>query len=70
MASVGEWKGVYDSTNVAIDLAAGAPKIKGILAFFLWRAAYWTRQVSIANKVLIPMYWFKTILFGRDISRF
>jgi NADH dehydrogenase FAD-containing subunit len=44
--------------------------MKGFLAFLLWRAAYWTEQVSIVNKILIPMYWFKAFLFGRDISRF
>lgn len=42
----------------------------GVLAFLLWRAAYWTKQVSIVNKIMIPMYWFKSMLFGRDISRF
>lgn len=44
--------------------------MKGFLAFLLWRSAYWTKQVSIQNKVLIPMYWFKTALFGRDVSSF
>lgn len=46
------------------------PPVKGFLAFALWRAAYWTEQVSIVNKILIPMYWFKSAVFGRDISRF
>lgn len=44
--------------------------MKGFLAFLLWRAAYWTKQVSWVNRMLIPMYWFKSMLFGRDISRF
>jgi hypothetical protein len=26
--------------------------------------------VSVTNKLLIPMYWFKSMIFGRDISRF
>lgn len=47
-----------------------APPVKGILAFLLWRAAYWTKQVSTVNKLMIPMYWFKSMIFGRDISRF
>ena len=46
------------------------PPVKGFLAFLLWRAAYWTKQVSIVNKIMIPMYWFKSTVFGRDISRF
>lgn len=69
MASVGQWKGVYDSA--ALGESEGViPGIRGFLAFALWRAAYLTRQVSLTNKILIPMYWFKTMLFGRDISRF
>ena len=31
---------------------------------------YWGKQVSTQNKILIPMHWFKTFFFGRDISRF
>lgn len=71
MASVGEWKGVYDSTNIGPENSeiSGYP-IKGFAAFLLWRAAYWTKQVSINNKILILMYWFKSTVFGRDISRF
>eukprot|EP01038_Epipyxis_sp_PR26KG_P006913 gene6913-9466_t len=74
MASVGEWKGVYDSSN--IDPAANndnsmrPPAVQGFLAFILWRAAYWTKQVSLSNKMLILMFWFKSTVFGRDISRF
>lgn len=34
------------------------------------RSAYWTKSVSIQNKILIPMYWFKSWIFGRDISGF
>jgi len=44
--------------------------VTGVLAFVLWRAAYWTKQVSLVNKFLIPMYWLKSAVFGRDISRF
>jgi NADH dehydrogenase FAD-containing subunit len=46
------------------------PPVKGFFAFILWRAAYWTKQVSINNKILILMHWFKSAVFGRDISRF
>lgn len=71
MASVGEWKGVFDSPSFdAGDTHIDAPKVQGFLAFLLWRSAYWTKQVSLVNKILIPMYWFKCMIFGRDISRF
>lgn len=80
IASVGKWKGVYDSTNITktttsqttsqTNSVQNAPGVSGFTAFVLWRSAYWTKQVSIVNKILIPMYWFKSAVFGRDISRF
>jgi NADH dehydrogenase/NADH:ubiquinone reductase (non-electrogenic) len=71
MASVGQWKGVFDSPSFDVgDSHYQAPPVQGFLAFVLWRSAYWTKQVSLVNKMLIPMYWFKSMLFGRDISRF
>ena len=71
MANIGAWKGVYDPMNLdSADRKVRAPPVHGILAFLLWRAAYWTRQTSIKNKLLIPLYWFKSMVFGRDISRF
>ena len=42
-------------------------KISGFLAFLAWRSAYCGYQVMITNKILIPMYWFKSYWFGRDI---
>jgi len=44
--------------------------VKGFLAFLLWRAAYWTKQVSVVNKILIPLYWIKSWAIGRDVSSF
>eukprot|EP00756_Hemistasia_phaeocysticola_P057798 Hpha_TRINITY_DN34407_c0_g1::TRINITY_DN34407_c0_g1_i1::g.96173::m.96173/K17871/ndh1; NADH:ubiquinone reductase (non-electrogenic) len=71
MAQLGGWKAVVDMTAVgkpgeAKDLGT----IKGRAAFMLWRTAYWGKQVSHVNKILILMYWFKAWIFGRDISRF
>jgi NADH dehydrogenase FAD-containing subunit len=45
-------------------------KNKGFFTFLFWRSAYLTKLVSVRNKILVPMYWFKTLLFGRDISSF
>ena len=44
--------------------------LDGVVAFLSWRMAYFSKQVSIQNMILIPMYWFKSWAFGRDISRF
>jgi len=71
MMSVGNFKGVYDSTHIGTDSHhIDGPQVKGVLAFVLWRAAYWTKSVSIQNKILLAMYWFKSLVFGRDVSRF
>lgn len=61
MAQLGTWNAVADLNG---------PKVTGLAAFLAWRSAYWGYQVSITNKILIPMYWFKSYWFGRDISKF
>mmetsp|Transcript_9876 Transcript_9876/g.29657 ORF Transcript_9876/g.29657 Transcript_9876/m.29657 type:complete len:490 (+) Transcript_9876:939-2408(+) len=66
MASMGMWGGVADLTQ----LPGGGGTLQGVTAFAAWRGAYLSKQVSVANMILIPMFWFKSWLFGRDISRF
>eukprot|EP00298_Acanthocystis_sp_HF-20_P007391 c16999_g1_i1.p1 GENE.c16999_g1_i1~~c16999_g1_i1.p1 ORF type:complete len:472 (-),score=194.58 c16999_g1_i1:98-1513(-) len=71
MAQIGSWKAVIDMSHLGTDnVHAKGPVVKGISAFLTWRSAYLGMQVSWANKLLIPMHWLKTLLFGRDISRF
>jgi len=71
MASVGQFKGLYDGSKVGVKgEEVDVPGMTGFVALLMWRFAYWGRQTSIENKILIPMYWLKSFLFGRDISRF
>jgi NADH dehydrogenase FAD-containing subunit len=76
MAFMGELKGIYDSSSMGRPKNPNDPNhkkppaITGFAALLLWRFAYWGRQVSWVNKVLIPVYWMKSFFFGRDISRF
>ena len=56
------------SERALADLAS--VKGKGFSTWLFWRSAYLTRLVSIKNKVLVLFDWFKTFVFGRDISRF
>ena len=77
MAFIGELKGIYDGSSAGplrdpseTRQTWMPPALKGLSAFFMWRFAYWGRQTSITNKILIPMYWFKTFIFGRDTSRY
>lgn len=44
--------------------------LRGWMAWVLWRTAYLTRSMSWRNKLMVPVHWLITFLFGRDISRF
>jgi NADH:ubiquinone reductase (non-electrogenic) len=58
----------YVGSNRALaDLAT--VKGRGFTTFLFWRSAYLTRLVSWKNKILVLFDWFKTLVFGRDISR-
>jgi NADH dehydrogenase FAD-containing subunit len=80
MAFMGDNSGIYDGSTIGApreskegDAPASwfkSPKITGFLALLVWRFAYWGRQTSIQNKVLIPVLWAKSYLFGRDVTRY
>jgi NADH dehydrogenase/NADH:ubiquinone reductase (non-electrogenic) len=72
MVSLGDFRGAYDGTHVGDPHGKELklPKVSGPLAWLMWRGGYTARQVSLANMLLIPMHWFKSMVFGRDISRF
>ncbi|KAI0664162.1 FAD/NAD-P-binding domain-containing protein [Cubamyces menziesii] len=67
LAYVGDWEAIFDRTK-----AARGPKGKetGRVAWLLWRSAYFTKTLSVRNKILVPMYWFLNWIFGRDLTRF
>ena len=54
LAYVGDWEAIFDRTK-----AARGPKGKetGRLAWLLWRSAYFTKTLSVRNKILVPVYW-------------
>jgi len=45
-------------------------KGSGFAAWLFWRSVYITKLVSLKNKVLVLFDWFKTFVFGRDVSNF
>ena len=67
MASLGTFNAVAE---LGSNVPHPASRLTGIAAFLVWRSAYWSMTVSITNKILIPMFWFKSYFFGRDISKF
>lgn len=64
MAYIGGWRAIA-------DLRSGDKHWPGSgwVAWVIWRSIYFVRTVSWRNKILVPMYWILTWLFGRDISR-
>ncbi|KAF9992394.1 hypothetical protein BGZ79_003120 [Entomortierella chlamydospora] len=65
MAYIGNWEAVVDMTKIN-DKA----KESGRFAWVFWRSSYLTMSVSMRNKMLIPMYWLATWVFGRDVVSF
>ena len=61
LAYVGSNRALADLTSV---------RAHGFATWLFWRSAYFTKLVSLKNKVLVLFDWFKALLFGRDISRF
>lgn len=45
-------------------------KGSGFATWIFWRSVYITKLVSLKNKVLVLFDWFKTFVFGRDVSNF
>eukprot|EP00871_Galdieria_phlegrea_P005488 jgi/Galph1/5940/GphlegSOOS_G4612.1 len=54
------------------QIETGIEKIRmsGVLTYLLWQSVYITKQVSFRNRVLVLFDWFKTRVFGRDMSQF
>ena len=61
LAYVGEHKALADIPQF---------KTTGFKAFLFWRSVYLTKLVSLKNKILVLFDWFKTFVFGRDVSNF
>ncbi|KAJ3109634.1 hypothetical protein HDU97_003108 [Phlyctochytrium planicorne] len=83
LAYLGKWKAIADlkpPSGLAPKKEEGEDVEKkrslnfipstGVGAWLFWRSAYFTMSVSTKNKLLIPMFWFLTWIFGRDTSRF
>ncbi|ESP04189.1 hypothetical protein LOTGIDRAFT_224073 [Lottia gigantea] len=67
LAYVGGYQGLTDTPKVKLrDLFV----FSGFTSWLLWRSAYLTRLGSWRLRMQVPMDWLKTLLFGRDISRF
>ncbi|KAJ7220440.1 NDE1, mitochondrial external NADH dehydrogenase [Mycena haematopus] len=69
LAYIGDWKAIYDNSGKDNIIS----KESGRVAWLLWRSAYFTMTLSwryFYARILVPMYWFVSWIFGRDITRF
>lgn len=57
LASIGNRTGVGTIMGI---------RVKGLIAWFLWRAYYWWRVPGINRKVHVALDWLLTALFGTD----
>jgi NADH dehydrogenase FAD-containing subunit len=71
MASMGRRDGVLDLTRADVLGTTGCgPTMRGFFALLTWRGVYVSKQLSWQNVFLIPAFWLKARVFGRDVSRF
>eukprot|EP00804_Cyclotella_cryptica_P001218 CCRYP_012727-RA/>CCRYP_012727-RA protein AED:0.05 eAED:0.05 QI:677/1/1/1/0.66/0.5/4/195/676 len=43
--------------------------VAGSVSYLLWRSVYLVKQVATRNRILVTFDWWKSKLFGRDITR-
>lgn len=58
---LGSWKAIHQGQS---------DRLRGWIAWVVWRGAYLTKSMSVRNKILVPIYWMISWIFGRGISRF
>ncbi|XP_070572404.1 probable NADH dehydrogenase [Ptychodera flava] len=61
LAYIGKYEALTDMPGV---------KAQGFHSWLLWRSAYLTRLGSWRLRMQVPVDWLKTLLWGRDTSRF
>jgi len=45
-------------------------RITGFFAYVGWRSVYWSMQMSLRNMYMLSTDWTRTLIFGRDLTRF
>eukprot|EP00288_Rhodomonas_lens_P008258 CAMPEP_0177739360 /NCGR_PEP_ID=MMETSP0484_2-20121128/26984_1 /TAXON_ID=354590 /ORGANISM="Rhodomonas lens, Strain RHODO" /LENGTH=665 /DNA_ID=CAMNT_0019253417 /DNA_START=98 /DNA_END=2098 /DNA_ORIENTATION=+ len=59
-----------DNALAEIDVAGSKIQSTGSAGWFLWRSAYFSKQVSLRNQLMVMFDWVKTNIFGRDLTRY
>mmetsp|Transcript_6458 Transcript_6458/g.19584 ORF Transcript_6458/g.19584 Transcript_6458/m.19584 type:complete len:463 (-) Transcript_6458:220-1608(-) len=69
LAYLGNYSGVASLVTKRNDNRAPL-SMKGPVAWAIWRGAYLSKLGSWRNRLQVPLDWFKTLVFGRDSSKF
>lgn len=56
--------------NAVMSKLPGLNKMTGFVAFLGWRFTYWFLQLSMRNRFMLSTDWLRTLVFGRDLTRF
>lgn len=65
MAYIGGFNAIMSELPVPI-----LNKMTGFVAFLGWRFTYWFLQLSFRNRYMLSTDWLRTLMFGRDSTRF
>lgn len=57
-------------TEAVMSKLPGLHKLTGFVAFLGWRFTYWFLQLSFRNRYMLATDWARTLVFGRDLTRF
>ena len=57
LASIGHYSGVGKVFGI---------RVRGLIAWFMWRGYYWTRVPGFAGKIRVGIDWLLTLIFGSD----
>jgi len=56
--------------NAIMAKLPGLRQLTGFVAFLGWRFTYWFLQLSVRNRYMLATDWLRTLIFGRDLTRF
>eukprot|EP00440_Ansanella_granifera_P044966 gb/GFBE01048731.1/.p1 GENE.gb/GFBE01048731.1/~~gb/GFBE01048731.1/.p1 ORF type:complete len:486 (+),score=130.53 gb/GFBE01048731.1/:1-1458(+) len=56
--------------NAVMAKLPGLSRLTGFVAFLGWRFTYWFLQLSMRNRFMLSTDWLRTLIFGRDLTRF
>lgn len=70
LAFIGTFSAISDFSSATRVAPLHGARLRGIVAWLLWRSAYLTQLGAWRNRFQVPVDWLRTLLFGRDVTQF